>query len=103
MVDALNGRPGVLSARYGGPGLSDAQRVMLLLSDLEGVPWERRTARFVAVIAVACPSGETWTCEGHCDGYIAGQPAGTHGFGYDPVFFVPAKGATMAQIPEIGT
>ncbi|MGB9775496.1 MAG: RdgB/HAM1 family non-canonical purine NTP pyrophosphatase [Anaerolineae bacterium] len=96
-VDALGGAPGVRSARYT-PG-SDADRVAALLARLEGVPWERRTARFRCVIAIAIPEGDLYTTEGTCEGIIATAPAGTGGFGYDPVFYLPELGCTMAQLP----
>jgi len=98
-VDALGGEPGVRSARYAGEGASDEDRYRLLLSRLEGVPWEKRTARFRCVIAIATPTGEVYTVEGKCEGLIAMKPVGTHGFGYDPVFYLPRLGLTMAQVP----
>jgi XTP/dITP diphosphohydrolase len=99
-VDALGGRPGVLSARYGGPGLSAADRYRRLLSELAGVPDERRTARFHCVVALAGPDGMLLgTADGVCEGVIALEPAGDGGFGYDPVFFIPELGLTMAQAP----
>jgi len=101
-VDALGGEPGPRSARYAGPGASDENRYRLLLSGLEGVPWERRTARFRCVIAVATPQGEVRTAEGTCEGIIAFEPKGKHGFGYDPVFYVLEHGQTMAELgPEV--
>lgn len=99
-VDALNGRPGVHSARYGGPDLNDADRWRLLLQELEGVPWEQRTARFRCVIALATADGRVATVEGVCEGRIALHPAGTGGFGYDPVFYLPGQNCTMAQLPN---
>ena len=99
-VDALGGRPGIRSARYGGPELSDGDRVALLLTELNGVAWEQRTAHFRAAIAIACPDGRSWVVEGYCDGFISKQMVGEKGFGYDPVFFLPALQATMAQLSE---
>jgi XTP/dITP diphosphohydrolase len=100
VVDALGGRPGVQTARYGGPGLSAAQRYGLLLKELEGVAWARRTARFRCVIALAAPDGELLgQAEGVCEGLIALAPHGEGGFGYDPVFYLPDHGLTMAQLP----
>ncbi len=96
-VDALGGAPGVRSARYT-PG-TDADRIAALLVHLDGVPWERRTARFRCVIAIATPEGDLYTAEGTCEGFIATTPAGTGGFGYDPVFYLPEFGCTMAQLP----
>ncbi|MCZ6892183.1 MAG: XTP/dITP diphosphatase [Chloroflexi bacterium] len=97
-VDALNGGPGIRSARYGGPGLTDEERVTLLLSETSEVPWERRTARFRCVIALVWPSGDEATVEGSCEGYIAYEPKGTNGFGYDPVFFYPDLDKTFAEL-----
>lgn len=101
-VDALNGRPGVHSARYGGPDLEDADRWRLLLQELECVPWEQRTARFRCVIALATADGRVATVEGVCEGRIALHAAGTGGFGYDPVFYLPEQNCTMAQLPKGG-
>ena len=101
-VDALGGEPGTRSARYAGQGASDEDRYRLLLSKLEGVPWQQRTARFRCVIAVAKPQGEVHTAQGACEGVIAFEPRGEHGFGYDPVFYVPEHGQTMAELePEV--
>jgi XTP/dITP diphosphohydrolase len=101
-VDALEGAPGTRSARYAGQGASDEDRYRLLLSKLEEVPWERRTARFRCVIAVATLQGEVHTTEGTCEGVIAFEPKGEHGFGYDPVFYMLEHGQTMAELePEI--
>ena len=101
-VDALGGEPGTRSARYAGQGASDEDRYRLLLSKLEGVPWERRSARFRCVIALARPQGEVRTAEGTCEGVIAFEPKGEHGFGYDPVFYMQEHGRTMAELePEI--
>ncbi|GAB4568139.1 MAG: RdgB/HAM1 family non-canonical purine NTP pyrophosphatase [Anaerolineae bacterium] len=97
-VDALNGEPGVMSARYGGPGASDEDRYRLLLQRLEGVPEHKRTARFRCVIALASPQGEVHLAEGVCEGRITTEPRGQGGFGYDPVFFVPELGRTMAEL-----
>jgi XTP/dITP diphosphohydrolase len=99
-VDALAGQPGIHSARYGGnPSASDLDRVELLLRKLEGVPWERRTARFRCVIAIAYPNGVGVSVAGAVAGMIQYQPEGTDGFGYDPVFYLPSYGQTMAQLP----
>ena len=99
-VDALNGEPGRLSARYAGEGASDLDRVNYLLSRLKDVPWEKRSARFRCVIALAMPSGEVKTCTGECRGFIALEPKGENGFGYDPVFYLPEFGKTMAELPS---
>jgi len=98
-VDALGGEPGIRSARYAGSGASDEDRYQLLLEKLRGVPWEERTARFRCVIAVATPAGQVHTAEGSCEGIIAFAPKGEHGFGYDPVFYFPEHGMTMAELP----
>ena len=95
-VDALNGGPGVYSARYGGEGLDDKGRYMLLLNNMRGQT--TRAAHFACAIACAFPNGDTLTAEGHCDGTIAFAPMGEGGFGYDPVFFVPEKAKTFGQL-----
>ena len=98
-VDALGCAPGPLSARFGGDDISDAQRVALLLERLKGVPPERRSARFRCLIAVAWPEGEVSFFEGQCEGRIAEEPRGEGGFGYDPVFLLPERGLTIAELP----
>ena len=95
-VDALNGGPAVYSARYGGEGLDDKGRYMLLLNSLRGQ--STRTAHFTCAIACAFPNGDTLTAEGRCDGTIAYAPMGEGGFGYDPVFFVPELKKTFGQL-----
>ncbi|MGF1506990.1 MAG: RdgB/HAM1 family non-canonical purine NTP pyrophosphatase [Anaerolineae bacterium] len=99
VVDALGGEPGVHSARYGGPGLDDAGRWRLLLDNLRGVPDEKRTARFVCTIAAVAPNGEAIITEGTLEGRIAHEGRGEHGFGYDPVFYLPERGVTLAELP----
>lgn len=98
-VDALNGAPGVYSARYGGEGLDDAGRYRLLLSSMPaGKP---RTAKFVSVITCCFPNGDVLTARGECPGTIAFASMGEGGFGYDPVFFLPKLKKTFAQLsPE---
>lgn len=98
-VDALDGAPGVLTARYAGEGATDEQRYSLLLEQLKDVPPEHRTARFRCVIALAWPDGRVEITEGVCEGRITREPRGEHGFGYDPVFYVPEYGCTMAELP----
>jgi XTP/dITP diphosphohydrolase len=98
-VDALDGAPGVFSARYAGEGATDADRYRKLLDTLTAVPWDRRTARFRCTVALATPAGDVRTAEGVCEGVIAFGPAGDHGFGYDPVFYMPDHNLTMAQLP----
>ena len=97
-VAALGGRPGVYSARYGGPGLTDAERTALLLSELAGVPPKERSASFVSCICCVFPSGREIAAEGRCSGEIALSPSGQNGFGYDPVFFVREVGCTFAEM-----
>ncbi len=99
-VDALSGRPGLHSARWAGSAATDADRCALLLQRLQGVPAKRRAARFVCVVALALPDGTTWTAEGTCEGIIAAAPCGAQGFGYDPVFLVPALGITFAELSD---
>ena len=96
MVDALDGAPGVYSARYAGENATDADRVRKLLDALAGVPAERRQARFVSAVCCVFPSGETVRAEGTVEGAIAFAPAGDNGFGYDPVFLRGER--TMAQL-----
>jgi len=95
-VDALNGGPGVYSARYGGEELDDQGRYRLLLNSMRGAA--TRNAHFACAVACAFPDGRTLTAEGRCDGTIAFAPMGTDGFGYDPVFFVPELRKTFAQL-----
>lgn len=97
-VDALNGAPGVYSARYGGEGLDDQGRYTLLLQNLRGQT--TRAAHFTCAIACAFPNGDTITAEGQAPGTIAFAPMGDNGFGYDPVFFVPDKAKTFAQLTQ---
>jgi len=100
-VDALGGEPGVRSSRYAGDSATDQDRVDFLLNKLKGIPQSRRTARFRCVIAIAQPGGDVETAEGTCEGYIAIAPRGSNGFGYDPVFFLPEYGRTIAELsPE---
>ena len=97
-VDALGGAPGVYSARYGGEGLDDKGRYLLLLSSLRGAP--TRAAHFACAVACAFPNGDTLTAEGRCDGSIAYAPLGEGGFGYDPVFLLPGTGKTFGQLTQ---
>ncbi len=86
-VDALDGRPGVLSARYGGPGLDDRDRLLRLLAELHDVPTAKRTARFVCSLCVAAPGDRVLTAlEQACEGVLRTEPTGAEGFGYDPIF-----------------
>ncbi len=97
-VDALGGRPGVYAARYAGEDATYEDNCRKLLRELTGVPYERRTARFLTVAAIALPSGQVRTAQGTLDGMIAEEASGTLGFGYDPVFLVPELGKTLAQL-----
>ncbi len=98
-VLALGGEPGVLSARYGGAGLDDIARYRLVLTKLAAVPTHERQARFVCVIAIATPGGTAQLVDGSIDGMVAFAPRGTQGFGYDPIFLLPDRGLTMAELP----
>lgn len=97
-VDALEGRPGMYSARYGPPDLDDAGRTALLIRELDGVAEERRTGRYRAIVAVASPSGDIRLFEGVQEGRIGHRPRGERGFGYDPVFMV--DGRTQAELTD---
>ncbi|RAK21343.1 XTP/dITP diphosphohydrolase [Anoxybacillus vitaminiphilus] len=99
-VDALDGRPGVYSARYAGEHKNDKENIAKVLEELKGVPFEKRTARFHCALAVAVPRQRTVVVEGTCEGYIAETQTGTNGFGYDPIFYVPEKQKTMAELSK---
>ena len=99
-VDALGGDPGVYSARYAGDH-DDEANIVKVLNNLEGVPTEKRTARFCCALAIAGPNMETVTVFGTCEGFILEEKRGTNGFGYDPIFFVPSLNRSMAELtPE---
>ncbi len=97
-VDALGGAPGVRSSRFLGEGATDQDRILEILRQLRTYPWHGRTARFRCVVAVAQPGGKVEFAEGVCEGYIAWEPTGTAGFGYDPIFYVPEYRKTFAEI-----
>jgi XTP/dITP diphosphohydrolase len=97
-VDAIGGEPGVQSARYAGLGAGDAANRALLLRRLRGVAPERRTARFLCVLALALPDDGVQTCEGTCDGRILDAERGTGGFGYDPLFVPEGETRTFAEM-----
>ena len=97
-VEALGGRPGVFAARYAGENATYEDNCHKLLKELQGIPAGQRTARFLTVVAIAEPSASIDVVEGVLDGQIAEHPAGTDGFGYDPVFVVPESGKTLAQM-----
>ena len=97
-VDALNGMPGVLSARWAGSQKNDEANLNLLLSQLADVTTEHRTARYVCVAAYADPAGEIKTARGEWQGVVATAPVGSNGFGYDPIFFLPDLAKTVAEL-----
>jgi XTP/dITP diphosphohydrolase len=97
-VDYLKGAPGVHSARFAGKTQNDQANIEKLLRLMEGVPMERRTARFRCVIAIATPKEQLFTAEGTCYGFISLMPRGKKGFGYDPVFYVPRYNKTFAEL-----
>lgn len=101
-IDALNGRPGIYSSRYAGPNATDEKNIEKVLSELRGVPKEKRTARFLCSIALASPHQLLFVAEGRCEGLITEQPRGKGGFGYDPIFYVPDYNQTFAELnPQI--
>ena len=97
MVDALNGAPGVYSARYGHKS-SDGERTEFLLENMKDVPDEKRTAKFVCVITCLWPDGRKFVARGECPGVITREVHGENGFGYDPVFYLPELGMTYAEL-----
>lgn len=97
-IDYLNGEPGIYSARYLGEDTSYEVKNAKLIERLEGVPKEERTARFVCAIACILPDGSRFTTRGTIEGYIGWEPAGTNGFGYDPIFYVDEYGCSTAQM-----
>ena len=102
-IDELGGRPGIFSARYAGgdrtdPGLSEMERCRIVLTELVGVPEERRGARFRCVVVLATPRGDLHSADGQWEGRIAHEPRGEHGFGYDPIFIVADSGLTSAEL-----
>ncbi len=97
-VDALNGRPGVFSNRYAGENASDSDKINKLLTELKNIADEKRTAHFTCAMVLWGPQGEIASVEGQCEGSIAAVPSGSNGFGYDPIFYIPEKGCTMAAL-----
>jgi XTP/dITP diphosphohydrolase len=97
-VDALDGAPGVYSARYAGEGAGDEANRQRLIAELARVPETARTGRFRCAIAVALPDGTVETVEGACEGRLITEPRGTEGFGYDPLFLLPERGLTLAEL-----
>ena len=96
IVEALDGAPGIHSARYAGENATDEQRYLKLLEDMKGK--SNRKAAFECVISIAAPTGPALTYEARCEGLITTEPAGSNGFGYDPIFFYPPYNKTFAQI-----
>ncbi len=99
-VEALGGEPGLRSARYAGIDATDEDRVSYLLDKLNGIGWEYRNARFICVIALVEPNGKPKYFDGVCEGKISLEPKGDGGFGYDPVFYLPSIGKTVAQLNQ---
>lgn len=97
-VDALDGRPGVFSARYAGPQATDADRYRKVLAELAHLPLPQRTARFRCVVAIVSPQGDAYTRSGAVEGLILTEPKGELGFGYDPIFWLPQFNRTMAEL-----
>ncbi|MDQ0215422.1 XTP/dITP diphosphohydrolase [Oikeobacillus pervagus] len=98
IVDALDGRPGVYSARYAGLDKNDEANIDKVLKELQGIPFENRTARFYCALAIAMPNGKVNTVSGACEGYILSERRGESGFGYDPIFYVRHFGKTFAEL-----
>ncbi|WP_164668451.1 XTP/dITP diphosphatase [Virgibacillus doumboii] len=98
VIDALDGRPGIYSARYAGEPKNDKANLEKVLKELQNVPDTDRTARFVCVLAVAIPGKDTIFKKGHCEGKISNDPDGSNGFGYDPIFIPDGYSKTMAQL-----
>jgi len=97
-IDALGGRPGIYSARYAGEEKDDRKNIEKVLKELEDVPMNERSARFVCVLAVSRPGSETVFAEGECRGFITTAPRGEGGFGYDPIFYIPEMNKTFAEL-----
>jgi len=97
-VDALDGRPGVLSARYAGANASDEEKCARILAEMREVPDDKRSARFVCVLALVCPNGHEKIFRGVCEGRITHESKGRSGFGYDPIFFFEQAGKTFAEM-----
>lgn len=100
IVDALDGAPGVYSARYAGEEKNDEKNNEKLLRELQNVSEQERTARFYCALCVAFPDGKSYIFEGSCEGMIAKEPKGENGFGYDPIFYIPHLKKTMAQLSQ---
>lgn len=100
-IDVLNGLPGIHSSRYAGPDATDEENIRKVLQELAGVPWEKRTARFMCSIALASPDHLFFVVEGSCNGYITEEPRGRNGFGYDPIFYIPEYRQTLAEMDTL--
>ena len=101
IVDYLGGKPGIFSARYAGPARDDQANILKVLDELAGVPdQEERSARFICALALSIPGQKTKTVIGTCEGYIAQNPKGENGFGYDPIFLVKDKNEMMANLSK---
>ena len=97
-VDALDGEPGVYSKRFGGESTPFSEKIKLLLEKLKEVPWEKRTARYRCVLGLAIPGHDVRFFDATCEGYIAFEPKGINGFGFDPIFWVKKRDCTMAEL-----
>lgn len=98
VIDSLDGRPGIFSARYAGEQKNDEANIDKVLEEMSEIPQSERTARFYCALALAAPEQKTLTVSGTCEGKILGERRGTNGFGYDPIFFVSEKGISMAEL-----
>lgn len=101
IIDALDGRPGIYSARYAGEDKNDESNIEKVLREMIDIPDDDRTARFYCALALAIPGKKTLTVSGTCEGMILRERKGNNGFGYDPIFLIKDKGLTMAEIPSI--
>lgn len=99
-VKALAGMPGIYTARYAGEDASDRDNIEKLLSEMKNIPWQRRQARFVCSLALVFPDDGFFIERGFCEGMIATSPRGEHGFGYDPIFYLPQFDKTMAELTD---
>ncbi|MCC7460807.1 MAG: RdgB/HAM1 family non-canonical purine NTP pyrophosphatase [Proteobacteria bacterium] len=99
-VHALNGEPGVFSARYAGPGATDDDNNQKLLKELKSIPMDQRSAKFVCAMVLYLPDGSFYTATGELHGTMVDERKGIHGFGYDPIFYMPERKCTLAEVPE---
>lgn len=98
VIDALDGAPGIFSARYAGKGSTDEANMKKVIEQMKDIPQKKRTARFVCVLAISIPGKQTVLHSGYCEGTIAFSQVGTNGFGYDPIFIPKRKTKTMAEL-----